>query len=141
MKISMASDHGGLSLKQQIADYLTKLGHEVRDFGTYTNESCDYPDFARPAAEAVSSGNCDRCIVVCTTGVGVSMVANKVKGIRCALCTNADMAKMTRSHNNANALALGQKYVSFELAKEIVDNFINTPFEGGRHALRVDKIE
>ncbi|MGN1040390.1 MAG: ribose 5-phosphate isomerase B, partial [Candidatus Fimimonas sp.] len=116
-------------------------GHEVRDFGTYTSESCDYPDFARLAAQAVASGECERGIVVCTTGIGVSMVANKVKGVRCALCLNDDMATMTRRHNNANVLALGQKYVNEQTAKQIVNAFINTPFDGGRHQRRVDKIE
>lgn len=141
MKISLASDHGGLQLKNQIAIYLQQLGHEVVDFGTNSPDSCDYPDFAYPAAEAVASGVCERGILVCTTGIGVSMVANKVKGVRCALCLNEDMAKMTRMHNNANVVAMGQKYVSWEVAKQIVDNFLNTQFEGGRHAQRVDKIE
>lgn len=141
MKISLASDHGGLQLKNKIYDYLKQLGHDVHDFGTYTIDSCDYPDFARPAALAVASGEYERGIVVCTTGIGVSMVANKVRGVRCALCVNADMAKMTRAHNNANMIAIGQKYVDFETAKQIVDNFLSTPFEGGRHSERVSKIE
>ena len=141
MKISMACDHGGLQLKNDVKAYLIKLGHTVVDFGTDSLDSCDYPDFAKPAACAVASGECERGIVVCTTGIGVSMVANKVKGVRCALCLNPDMAKMTRLHNNANVIALGQKYVDLETAKQIVDNFLNTEFEGGRHAQRVDKIE
>ena len=141
MKISMACDHGGLELKNQIADYLKELGHTVCDFGTNSKDSCDYPDFAKPAARAVANGECERGIVVCTTGIGVSMVANKVKGVRCALCMNADMAKMTRLHNNANVIAMGQKYVDLATAKQIVDNFLNTEFEGGRHAERVNKIE
>ncbi len=141
MKISLASDHGGLQLKQQLAEYLRSSGHTVRDFGTFTSDSCDYPDFARPAAQAVADGECDRGIVICTTGIGVSIVANKVRGVRCALCLNADMALMTRAHNNANMLAMGQKYVDFDTAKLITDNFLNTPFQGGRHAVRVDKIE
>ena len=141
MKISLASDHGGLQLKNQIADYLKTLGHTVKDYGTYTSDRCDYPDFARPAAKAVSGGECERGILVCTTGIGVSMVANKVKGVRCALCVNPDMAKMTRAHNNANVIAMGQKYVDFETAKQIVDNFLNTPFDGGVHETRVTKIE
>ena len=141
MKISLASDHGGLQLKNQIAEYLKQLGHDVSDFGTYSADRCDYPDFARPAALAVASGECERGIVVCTTGIGVSMVANKIKGVRCALCVNADMAKMTRAHNNANVIAMGQKYVDFDTAKAIVDNFLSTPFDGGIHAQRVDKIE
>ena len=141
MKISLACDHGGLQLKNDVAAYLKQLGHTVCDFGTNSTDSCDYPDFAKPAALAVASGECERGIVVCTTGIGVSMVANKVKGVRCALCVNPDMAKMTRLHNDANVIALGQKYVDFETAKQIVDNFLNTDFEGGRHAVRVGKIE
>ena len=141
MKISLACDHGGLQLKNQIAAYLKELGHTVVDFGTDSTESCDYPDFAKPAALAVASGECERGILVCTTGIGVSMVANKVKGVRCALCVNDDMAKMTRLHNNANVIAMGQKYVDLATAKKIVDAFLNTEFEGGRHAIRVGKIE
>ena len=141
MRISLASDHGGFQLKSQIGEYLAKLGHSVVDYGTNTADRCDYPDFARPAALAVANGECERGIVVCTTGIGVSMVANKVKGVRCALCVNADMAKMTRAHNNANMIAIGQKYVDFATAKEIVDNFLSTPFEGGQHGIRVNKIE
>lgn len=141
MKISMASDHGGLELKNAIKEYLQQNGHCVVDFGTYTCESCDYPDFVRPAAEAVAKGECQRGVVVCTTGIGASIVANKVKGVRCALCLNDDMATMTRRHNDANVIALGQKYVDVETAKRIVDAFCNTPFDGGRHQNRVDKIE
>lgn len=141
MKISLASDHGGFELKTKISEYLTDLGHEVVDYGTYNVDRCDYPDYARLAATAVAKCECERGIVVCTTGIGVSMVANKVKGVRCALCVNSDMAKMTRAHNNANMIAIGQKYVDFETAKEIVDNFLNTPFDGGVHEIRVNKIE
>lgn len=141
MKISIASDHGGLGLKTKIKEYLDICGHVVSDFGTYTSDSCDYPDFARPCAEAVAKGDCERGIVVCTTGIGVSIVCNKVKGVRCALCLSSDMAKMTRAHNNANVLALGQKYVDLETAKQIVNTFLSTPFEGGRHINRVEKIE
>lgn len=141
MKIAMASDHGGLDLKNRVKQYLEECGHQVVDFGTYTADSCDYPDFARPCAEAVANGSCERGIVVCTTGIGVSIVANKVKGVRCALCTNRDMATMTRRHNNANVLAMGQRYVDFDTAKQIVNAFLSTPFDGGRHQRRVDKIE
>ncbi len=141
MKIAMASDHGGLDLKNRVKQYLEECGHQVVDFGTYTADSCDYPDFARPCAEAVANGSCERGIVVCTTGIGVSIVANKVKGVRCALCTNSDMATMTRRHNNANVLAMGQRYVDFDTAKQIVKAFLSTPFDGGRHQRRVDKIE
>ena len=141
MKIAMASDHGGLDLKNRVKQYLEECGHQVVDFGTYTADSCDYPDFARPCAEAVANGSFERGIVVCTTGIGVSIVANKVKGVRCALCTNSDMATMTRRHNNANVLAMGQRYVDFDTAKQIVNAFLSTPFDGGRHQRRVDKIE
>lgn len=141
MKIAMASDHGGLDLKNRVKQYLEECGHQVVDFGTYTSDSCDYPDFARPCAEAVANRSCERGIVVCTTGIGVSIVANKVKGVRCALCTNSDMAIMTRRHNNANVLAMGQRYVDFDTAKQIVNAFLSTPFDGGRHQRRVDKIE
>lgn len=141
MKIAMASDHGGLDLKNRVKQYLEECGHQVVDFGTYTADSCDYPDFARLCAEAVANGSCERGIVVCTTGIGVSIVANKVKGVRCALCTNSDMATMTRRHNNANVLAMGQRYVDFDTAKQIVKAFLSTPFDGGRHQRRVDKIE
>ena len=123
MKLSVASDHGGYELKTQLAEYLRNLGHTVVDFGTNGKESCDYPDFARPAAQAVANGECQRGIVVCTTGIGVSIVANKVRGVRCALCMNADMAHMTRAHNNANMLAMGQKYVDFATAKLIEYRF------------------
>ncbi len=141
MKISLASDHGGLALKNKIKEYLAENGHEVVDFGTDTADSCDYPDYARPAALAVAKGEAERGIVVCTTGIGVSMVANKVKGVRCALCLNVDMASMTRHHNDANVLALGQKYVDENTALKIVDAFLTTPFDGGRHLNRVNKIE
>lgn len=141
MKIAIASDHGGLQLKNAIKKHLTELEHEVLDFGTDTEDSCDYPDFGKLAALSVAEGQCERGIVVCTTGIGMSMVANKFKGVRCALCTSVDMAVMTRKHNNANVLALGQKYVTPRLARVIVDTFLTTEFEGGRHAVRVSKIE
>lgn len=141
MKISVACDHGGLELKNTVIHHLETLGHEVVDYGTSSKDSCDYPDFARPAAQSVADGKSDRAIVVCTTGIGVSIVANKVRGVRCALCLSTDMAQMTRRHNNANVLALGQKYIDAQTAVEIVDAFLTTDFEGGRHAVRVDKIE
>ena len=141
MKISIACDHGGFELKNNLEDYLEQLGHSVVDYGTYNVDRCDYPDFARPASLAVADGECERGILVCTTGIGVSMVANKIKGVRCALCVNPDMAKMTRAHNDANMIAMGQKYVDLDTAKQIVDNFLNTPFDGGVHAERVGKIE
>ena len=141
MKISLACDHAGLQLKTAIASYLRELGHTVIDFGTNSTDACDYPDFAKPAALAVAKGECERGVVVCSTGIGVSMVANKVRGVRCALCVNADMARRTRAHNDANMIAMGQIYVDVETAKQIVDAFLSTPFDGGRHAQRVSKFE
>ncbi len=141
MKISIACDHGGLQLKNHVAEFLKEHGYIVMDFGTFTTESCDYPDFAKQAAQAVADGKCKKGIVICTTGIGVSMVANKVKGVRCALCTNADMATRTRAHNDANMIAMGQIYVDNDTADEIVTAFLTTDFMGGRHQTRVDKIE
>ena len=140
MKIAVACDHGGLELKAAVLKYLAEHGHEVRDFGTCTADSCDYPDFALPAAEAVASGACDRGILICSTGIGISIAANKVKGIRCAHCHDTYSAKYTRLHNDANMLAFGQKIIGEGLMLEIVDVFLNTGFEGGRHQRRVDKI-
>jgi ribose 5-phosphate isomerase B len=136
--IAIASDHGGYELKEQLKDYLAKKGMTCQDFGTNSAESCDYPVFARAAAEAVASGACEMGIVICTTGVGVSMTANKVKGVRCALCGETFSAEMTRRHNNANMLALGAGIVGINLAQRIVDVFLSTQFEGGRHQRRVD---
>lgn len=142
MRITLGSDHGGLELKNAIIAHLKSLGHEVKDVGTYTLESCDYPKYAREAAEDVVKGYADRAIVVCSTGIGVSIVANKVKGARCALVTDVTTARLTREHNDTNVLALGQKNVSFDRAKEIVDIWLNTEFSNGeRHMRRVSMIE
>lgn len=138
--IALACDHGGFALKQHIIDYLDSHGLEYRDFGTHSTESCDYPPLARAAAEAVASGQCEKGIVICTTGIGISIAANKVRGIRCALCTNALMAEMSRRHNDANMLALGANIVGPGLADRIVEVFLTTEFEGGRHARRVGQI-
>ena len=140
MKISMACDHGGLELKLAIKEHLQACGHTVCDFGTDSLASCDYPDFATPAAKAVARGDCERGIVVCTTGIGVSIVANKVKGVRCALLSDPVSARLTRMHNDTNMMALGQGMVGQKLALEIVDIWLGTEFEGGRHQNRVDKI-
>ena len=140
MKIAVACDHGGLQLKRALVRYLTSKGHEVIDFGTDTEESCDYPDYALPAAEAVAAGRCERGVLVCGTGIGVSLVANKVPGIRCAHCHDTYSAKYTRLHNDANMLAFGQRVIGEGLMEEIVDVFLSTDFEGGRHQRRVDKI-
>lgn len=140
MKIAMACDHGGLNLKREIIKHLQSQGYEVVDFGTDTFDSCDYPDYALPAAEAVANGECERGILVCSTGIGVSIVANKVKGIRCAHCHDTYCAEFTRLHNDSNVLALGEKVVGSGYALKIVDTFLSTEFEGGRHQRRVDKI-
>lgn len=140
MKISMASDHGGLELKLLIKKHLEERGFTVKDFGTDTLDSCDYPDYAAPAARAVASGECERGILVCTTGIGVSIVANKIDGVRCALLSDPISAKLTRQHNDTNMMALGQGFVGPKLAMEIVDIWLDTAFEGGRHQNRVNKI-
>lgn len=140
MKIAIASDHGGFALKQEVAAYLQELGHQAEDFGCYSTESCDYPDFAGPAARAVAAGDCERGIVICSTGIGISIAANKVSGIRCALCGDLLSAELTRQHNNANMLALGAFLTPPPLAKRIVDVFLTTEFQGGRHQRRIDKI-
>lgn len=141
MKIAIACDHGALALKNTVAAHLAKRGFEVADFGTHTPDSCDYPDFAGAAAKAVASGDCDRGIVMCTTGIGVSIAANKVKGIRCALLHDLMSARMTREHNDTNMMALGAGVVGELLALQIVDIWLDTPFSGGeRHSRRIDKM-
>ena len=140
MKIALACDHGGLELKRAIRAHLESRGFETEDFGTHTADSCDYPDFAAPAARAVANGSCERGILVCTTGIGVSITANKVRGIRCALLSDLMSARLTRQHNDTNMMALGQGVVGEKLALEIVDTWLDTPFEGGRHQRRVDKM-
>lgn len=141
MKISLGCDHGGLELKNEIKAHLEARGFECRDFGTYTKDSCDYPDYARPAAEAVASGECERGILVCTTGIGVSITANKVNGVRCALLHDKMSARLTREHNDTNMMALGAGVVGPMLALEIVDTWLDTPFSGvERHQRRIDKV-
>ena len=141
MKIALACDHGGLSLKLAVKGHLENQGHEILDFGTHTPDSCDYSDFAAPAARAVAAGECSTGIVICTTGIGVSIAANKIRGIRCALVSDLMSARLTRQHNNANMLALGAGVVGEKLALEIVDTFLTTPFEsGGLHERRVEKV-
>lgn len=142
MKIAIGSDHGGFELKAKIAEYLKSKGIEIKDFGTFTNESCDYPVFAKEVATEVANGSFNKGILICGTGIGVSIVANKIKGIRAALCFDTFCAKMSREHNNANILCLGQRVLSQDLALEIVDIWLKTDFEGGgRHQRRVDLIE
>ena len=141
MKVAIACDHGALELKAAIIAHLEKKGIEVRDFGTHTGESCDYPDYAAPAARAVADGICDKGIVLCTTGIGVSITANKIKGIRCALLSDEMSARMTREHNDTNMMAMGAGVVGQMLALEIVDTWLETPFSNGpRHARRIEKI-
>ena len=140
--IALACDHGALDLKNAIMKHLEQRGLAYKDFGCYTKDSCDYPDFAGPAAQAVASGECDRGIVCCTTGIGVSITANKVKGIRAALCGDCFSAEMTRLHNDANILAMGARVVGPGLALKIVDTFLDTPFSGDeRHVRRIKQIE
>ena len=141
MKISIGCDHGALELKNKVAEHLRKNGHEVVDFGTHTAASCDYPEFAAAAAKVVATGECEKGIVLCTTGIGVSIAANKVDGIRCALLHDTWSAKMTRLHNDTNVMALGAGVVGVNLALEIVDTWIGTEFSGDeRHQRRIDKV-
>ena len=140
MKIALASDHGGYALKCDIKALLEKLGHQVEDFGCHSTESCDYPDFGEAAARAVAAGTCDRGIVICTTGIGISIAANKVKGIRACCCSDSFSCEYTRRHNDANALCMGGRVVGAGLACQLVDIFLNTEFEGGRHQRRIDKL-
>lgn len=138
--IAVGSDHGGFALKSEIIKHLENKGYDVKDFGTCDNNSVDYPDYALAVSEAVISGECDRGILVCGTGLGISIAANKVPGIRAAVCTDSFMARMSREHNNANILALGERVVGTGVALDIVDTWINTEFAGGRHKARIDKI-
>ena len=140
MKIAIGCDHGALDLKNKVIAHLTAKGYEVVNFGTDTLDSCDYPDFAGPAAKAVASGECDKGIVLCTTGIGVSITANKVTGIRCALLSDVMSARMTRQHNDTNMMAIGAAVVGPMLALEIIDTWLGTDYEGGRHQRRIDKM-
>lgn len=141
MKIALACDHGGYALKEKVKSWLQEAGYSVQDFGCYGVESVDYPDYALPAAEAAASGEADRAVLICTTGIGVSISANKVKGVRCALCADTMTARMTREHNDTNALALGAGVVGENLAKEILFTWLTTPFSAAaRHQRRIDKI-
>jgi ribose 5-phosphate isomerase B len=138
MRIALASDHAAYSLKEQIKAYLLTQNIDVKDFGCFSEESADYPLFAYNAAKAVSNGEFEFGILLCGSGQGMQMTANKIWNIRAALCQSVEMAKITRQHNNANVLTLGSRFNDFETAVEIVDAFINTPFEGGRHQRRID---
>ncbi len=141
MRIAIASDHAGYEYKEAIKAFLAERGHEPVDFGTDSDESCDYPLFIRPAAEAVGSGDCERGIVLGGSGNGEAIVANRVAGVRCALCWSRESAEMGRRHNNANAISIGQRMVSLETALDIVATWLDTPFDGGRHARRIAQID
>lgn len=140
MKIAIASDHAGFEYKEKLKKFLSDLGHEVIDFGCYDTTSNDYPDFIYPAAKAVGSGKCERGIFICGSGIGVSIVANKVKGVRAARCCSIEDAELSRLHNNSNVLTFGARLISWETAMEVVKTWLETEFEGGRHERRVEKI-
>lgn len=137
---AIGSDHGGYALKQEIMKHLYERGIAYRDYGTYSDESCDYPDYGEAVGRAVASGECERGIVVCGTGIGISIAANKVRGVRCALCGDCFSAQMAREHNDANVLALGARVLGAGLALKIVDTFLDSSFAGGRHERRVAKL-
>ena len=141
MKIAIGSDHGGFQLKQEVIKYLQANNIEYKDYGTYSEESCHYPVFAKSVAHSVVKGECDRGILICGTGIGISIAANKVKGIRASLCSDTYSAKMTRKHNNSNILCMGQRVIGVGLALDIVEIWLNTDFEGGRHQIRIDMLE
>lgn len=141
MRVSLASDHAGYEYKEAIKELLRDLGHEVEDFGTDSNDSCDYPLFIRPAAQAVASGACDRGIVLGGSGNGEAMCANKVAGVRCALCWDTTTATLARSHNDANMLSIGQRTIPLETALQMVQAWLDAPFDGGRHQRRIDQLE
>nr|WP_187694840.1 ribose 5-phosphate isomerase B [Thermovenabulum gondwanense] len=140
MKIAVASDHGGYELKEKVVEFLKEKGYDFQDFGTFSKESVDYPDMALIVAEKVAKGEFERGILICGTGIGISIAANKVKGIRAALCNDVYSARMSRLHNDANILAMGGRVIGPGLALLIVEEWLKTPFEGGRHKVRVDKI-
>lgn len=138
--LAIGSDHGGFELKKAVMKHLAERGVEYRDYGTFSAESCDYPDFGEDVGRAVASGECERGIVICGTGIGISIAANKVRGVRCALCGDCYSAQMCREHNDANVLALGARVLGEGLALKIVDTYLDSSFQGGRHARRVAKI-
>lgn len=140
MKISLGSDHAGFRCKEKVKELLGSLGHEVKDFGTFNEEPVDYPLFIRPAAEAVARGECDRGIVFGGSGNGEAMAANKVRGVRCALCWNEELARLSRQHNDANVLSIGERVIAEEVALQIVRTWLETAFEGGRHKRRVAQL-
>jgi ribose 5-phosphate isomerase B len=141
MKIALGSDHAGLRYKERLAEWLRSAGHEVVDFGTHSEEPVDYPLFVRPAAAAVAAGDCERAIVLGGSGNGEAMAANRLCGVRCALCWSVESASLARRHNDANALSLGERLIPWETALEIVQTWLETPFEGGRHVRRIQLLD
>lgn len=139
--IALGSDHGGFNLKQQVIKHLEERGLEYKDFGTYDTNSCHYPVYAKAVANSIVSGECERGILICGTGIGISIAANKVKGIRASLCSDTYSAKMTRKHNNSNILCMGERVLGVGLALDIVDTWLDTEYEGGRHQIRIDMLE
>lgn len=140
MKIGIGNDHAAVEMKHQITEYLKEMGHEVVNYGTDSNESCNYPEYGEKVGRAVAAGEVDCAILICGTGVGISIAANKVKGVRAAVCSDTATARLVKQHNNANILAFGQRIVGIELAKDIVKAYLETEFEGGRHQTRIDMI-
>ena len=140
MKLAMGADHGGYSLKEILKKHLVEAGHEVLDLGTHDTSSCNYPDYAAKVAYAVADKDADLGVLICGTGIGMSIAANKIHGIRAACCGDTYSAAMTRNHNNANVLCLGERVIGYGLALDMVDLFVDTPFEGGRHQRRIDKM-
>lgn len=140
MKIAIGSDHAAFEMKNEIKEYLVSKGYEVKDLGTYSNERVDYSDYGFAVGEAVAKGECEKGIAICGTGIGISISANKVKGVRCCVCSEPYSAKLSRLHNDSNVLAFGARVIGIELAKMIVDEWLAAQFEGGRHATRVNKI-
>ena len=141
MKIALGTDHAGFTYKEAVKKHLQNLGHEIQDFGTFSEESVDYPAFVRPAAEAVAEGSCDLGVVFGGSGNGEAMAANKVKGVRCALCWSEETARLAKEHNNANVLSIGQRQISQELALNIIDTWLNAEFEGDRHIRRIEMLD
>ena len=141
MKIALGTDHAGFNYKEAVKEHLQKLGHEVQDFGTFSEESVDYPAFVRPAAESVADGSCDLGVVFGGSGNGEAMAANKVKGVRCALCWSEETARLAKEHNNANVLSIGQRQISQELALNIIDTWLKAEFEGDRHIRRIEMLD
>ena len=139
--LAIGSDHGGLRLKEAVKKHLESAGYEIKDFGTYCVDSCDYPDIAQKVCLAVTDGECEKALLLCGTGIGMSMCANKISGIRAACCSDFFSARMSRLHNDANVLCLGERVVGVGLALDLVDVFLGTQFEGGRHAARVEKMQ